>query len=295
MVTLPLVRGLDKATPAFLQKVVAVAGRLAMNPDHLVAVMGFESAGSFSAARRNPLSGAVGLIQFTDSPIGKGVASNLGTSLSALAAMTPEAQLDYVEKYLRRYAGRMTTMQDAYLAVFAPAFIGRSSDTVLYASPSLAYTQNRPLDRAGKGAITVADAVAGPAAVLASAKGQRLPVPDDDALFFSSSSPPPLPSSSPEVPSEPPMVEAAPPTVPDALAAPVVPATPPRFTPWAIVVDVAAVAVFGGLVFAGKLDSSTAGALILAVCAGRLDPKALGTLPSGVAAIFSFLTGNRKS
>jgi hypothetical protein len=124
-----------------------------MNPDHLAAIISFESAGSFSPSVRNAKgSGATGLIQFMPS-----TAARLGTSTDELAAMTADEQLDVVYQYFQPFAGRLGNLGDAYLAVFSPAGMGKGPDHVLYAAPSKAYEQNSGLDVNGAGVITNAD------------------------------------------------------------------------------------------------------------------------------------------
>lgn len=143
----------DQVSPEFAQKVVEMAERLKVDPNHLMAVMHFETGGTFSPSIKNPMSSATGLIQFLPS-----TARSLGTSTAELANMSPERQLDFVERYLAPYAGRMNSVEDAYMAVFYPAAIGRSSDSVLFSQASLAYQQNAGLDRNHDNQITKAEA-----------------------------------------------------------------------------------------------------------------------------------------
>lgn len=114
-------KGNDKA--AFAQKVRAVSGRLAIKPNWLMAVMHFETAGSLSPQEINPISGATGLIQFMPS-----TAQSLGTSTGALYQMSALQQLDFVEKYLRPYTGKMDSFINTYLAVFYPVAMNWSLD-----------------------------------------------------------------------------------------------------------------------------------------------------------------------
>jgi hypothetical protein len=84
----------QKVSLAFKQKVFKICKNLSINPDHLMACMAFESGGTFSPSKRNAAgSGAVGLIQFMDK-----TARSLDTTPDALAIMTAEQQLDYVER-----------------------------------------------------------------------------------------------------------------------------------------------------------------------------------------------------
>src|SRR5215470_11415104 len=128
-------------SPAFCEKVTAIAARLGADPNFLLAVMAFESGGTFSSSVKNKFTGATGLIQFMPR-----TATSLGTSLAALAQMTPEAQLDYVERYFQPYRGKLKTLEDTYMAVLWPAALGKPNDYVLFRQGTTAYTQNQGLD-----------------------------------------------------------------------------------------------------------------------------------------------------
>ena len=143
-------------TPEFEQKVDAIEQRLRMAPGSLLSIIRFETGGTFGTDVKNRMgSGATGLIQFMPS-----TAKGLGTSTDALAKMNPEDQLDYVEKYLAPYKGKMGTLKDAYMSVLYPKAIGKPEWFPLFVSGTKAYTQNAGLDRDKKGMVTVADAVA---------------------------------------------------------------------------------------------------------------------------------------
>src|SRR3546814_7043687 len=61
------VEGNPNVTPEFINEVEAMAARLGTKPEYLMAVMSFETGGSFSPAQANNAgSGATGLIQFID-------------------------------------------------------------------------------------------------------------------------------------------------------------------------------------------------------------------------------------
>lgn len=138
----------------FKDKVMQIADRLGTNPNYLMAVMSFETGGSFSPSRKNMAgSGATGLIQFMPS-----TAKALGTTVEELAAMTAEEQLDFVAKYLSPFKNRMNTVEDAYMAVLFPAAIGKGQDHVIFKKGNKAYDQNRGLDINDDGAITVGEA-----------------------------------------------------------------------------------------------------------------------------------------
>jgi LysM repeat protein len=146
----------DKVSLEFAQKIVEIAERLGVNPNHLMAVIHFETAGTFSPSIQNPMTRATGLIQFL-----RGTAQELGTTIDELAEMSAERQLDFVESYLSKYAGRMNNVEDTYMAVFYPIAMGRPSDSVLFSQGSRAYRQNAGLDHNHDNRITKAEATAG--------------------------------------------------------------------------------------------------------------------------------------
>lgn len=138
---------------AFCEKVIGIAARLGVDPNFLMAVMAFESGGTFSPSVKNKLSGATGLIQFMPK-----TAVGLGTSLAELAQMSAEEQLDFVERHFRPFRGRLKTLEDTYMAVLWPAAVGKPNDHVLFRQGSKAYEQNRGLDVNRDGLITKAEA-----------------------------------------------------------------------------------------------------------------------------------------
>lgn len=148
---------------AFRQKVIAIAARLEMDPNHLMAIMAFETGRSFDPSETNRAgSGATGLIQFMPA-----TARALGTSTAALSRMSAIDQLDFVEAYLAPYAGQMKDLASAYMAVLYPRAIDKASGHVLFRKGSKAYKLNRGLDADGNGQVTKAEASAKVAALLA--------------------------------------------------------------------------------------------------------------------------------
>lgn len=139
-------------SPRFRTRVRLLATTLGVRPDDLMACMAWESGETFSASVKNMAgSGAIGLIQFMpDTAVG------LGTTSAKLAAMTAEAQLDYVEKYFAPYRGKLKTLADLYMAILWPAAVGKPMDAVLWdkASKPTTYRQNAGLDANRDGVIT---------------------------------------------------------------------------------------------------------------------------------------------
>lgn len=146
-----------KTNTPFIARVKEMAGKYGTTPQALLAVMHFETGGSFSSDTRNAAgSGATGLIQFMPS-----TAKGLGTTTEKLASLSPVEQLEWVDKYLENTPlakGGENTVEDVYMSVLYPKAVGKGSDYVLFEKGTKAYDQNRGLDHTGKGFITKADA-----------------------------------------------------------------------------------------------------------------------------------------
>lgn len=162
------VRGVEKTSDGFRRKLIQIADKNGLNADYLASVISFETGGTFDPAVRNPLSGATGLIQFLSS-----TAKKLGTSIGALAGMTAEQQLDYVERYYQHFHG-VESLEDHYLVVFAGGKY--SPGAAIFKAPSKAYEQNKGLDRDGDGVITSEDATASVRAIYNAAES-KAPIP----------------------------------------------------------------------------------------------------------------------
>lgn len=178
--TLLAVYGIEHTTPAFQRAVIDMTGRIGGNADYWLAVMSFETGGTFDPAVRNPISKAVGLIQFT-----KETAENiLGTTRDELADMSQVEQLQWVEKYLAPATGKFDTIADHYMAVFAPIGMGEARSFGLYHKDAPTkrgrdrYTQNAKLDSNNDGVITVGEAARRVERIVNNAPG-RIDVPDE--------------------------------------------------------------------------------------------------------------------
>lgn len=142
--------------PEFLQGVNEVSERLGMDPAVLLAVMDFETGGTFSQGSQNSASTASGLIGFMEQT----VEGDFGLTIEEVRNMTRMEQLDLTERFLQRHAGNLNTIEDAYMAVLWPAAVGKSNDYVLFASGSGEYDRNSGLDSDGSGTVTKAEAAA---------------------------------------------------------------------------------------------------------------------------------------
>lgn len=147
------VSGNHFVTAEFITGVEAMAGRLGTRPEYILAVMSFETGGTFNPAIRNGI-GATGLIQFLTS-----TARGLGTTTDALARMSSVGQLRFVEKYFDQpnFRGRLGTLEGLYTAVLSGTARSNPED-VLFTRGTRAYEQN-PLDWNRDGQITAGEAV----------------------------------------------------------------------------------------------------------------------------------------
>ena len=189
----------DAISEEFKAGVAKMAGRLKMNPAHLVAAMWFES--RMNPAASNGTTRAVGLIQFMP-----GVAADLldlpkptpparptrtlgsadlraylqelrvhqgrlrdreREAVQRMAAMTREQQLPYVEKYFAavNHGRPMASLVDTYMGMLWPSAIGKGNDSLVARADSegferLVYAQNAALDANKDGRITAGEAAA---------------------------------------------------------------------------------------------------------------------------------------
>lgn len=124
----------------------------------LLAVMDFETGGSFDPSIRNAAgSGATGLIQFMPA-----TARALGTTTEELSKMSRTQQMYFVERYFDQFASRIRGGQvdDLYMAVLWPKAIGKQDGYVIFRQGTKAYEQNRGLDTNGDGTVTKFEAAA---------------------------------------------------------------------------------------------------------------------------------------
>lgn len=159
------VRGSEKVSAEFKSKVVDISKDLGIDPNDLMAVMAFESGGTFSPSVKNPRGTATGLIQFIES-----TAKGLGTTTKDLAKMSAEDQLDYVKKHFKPYKGRLKNVQDVYMAVLWPRAIGKGPNYVLWKKGTKAYADNKGLDKNKNGTVTAAEAASKVTDILGQAK-----------------------------------------------------------------------------------------------------------------------------
>lgn len=178
------IRGIENCSDEFLKKVVEISGRLEIDPNHLMAVMAFESGHSFSASKRNPVSQAVGLIQFTPIAV-KDLNQEFSQqiTMTALSRMSEIDQLDWVERHFKtqiKRHGKLKSVQDVYMAVLWPKLIGADNDAIMTKVGTKEYRQNKSLDWNNNGFITKAEAARRVTEILEGAPRVVIPKDDDD-------------------------------------------------------------------------------------------------------------------
>lgn len=139
--------------PEFASRAAEVARACGIPYAWLVAVMGFETAWKFRSDTKNPGSSATGLIQFMSA-----TARKMGTTTEHLRSLSAVDQLEWVRRYFEPFGSFASRApEDVYLAVFAPALMGKPEGASVYVSPSAAYTANKHMDADGDGYITKAE------------------------------------------------------------------------------------------------------------------------------------------
>jgi len=121
-------KGRSGMSPALAKRIVDVAHAVGAHPFDLANLINWESGRTFRSDIQNkegdPPSLATGLIQFTPS-----TAKKLGTTVDALAKLTPVQQMSWVRKYLMRVKagqwddktpGPLNSPQRLAMAVFYP-------------------------------------------------------------------------------------------------------------------------------------------------------------------------------
>lgn len=142
-------------TGEFIAEVEALADRLETQPEYLLAVMSFESAGTFRPDITNSI-GATGLIQFLPS-----TAAGLGTSTDKLRGMSSVEQLEFVEKYFQQphFENKLGSVEGLYSAVLSGQATPDPDDTLTnFMRGRPAYESNAALDFNNDGRITSGEA-----------------------------------------------------------------------------------------------------------------------------------------
>lgn len=144
---------------AFLTKIKKIAGSFKFEPIDLLACINFETARTFDPSKRNDTSTATGLIQFLESTITElsggtvkdGVIIKPGSvNIDTLARMTRVEQLDWVEKYFKKWGWPNSSVSEPslaniYLTIFLPKAAFEPADKQIASTTfrTTAYYANR--------------------------------------------------------------------------------------------------------------------------------------------------------
>lgn len=134
---------------------LAKHGKPETHVSYLLSCINFETAGTFKPGITNNVSNAVGLIQFMPEKL-----KEWGVSEEHMASLSFDSQLDYVFRYFEEYnyINKCKYVEDYYLSIFYPAYVGKNPDTVLAKKGSITYQQNSgAFDKLNKGYYTAND------------------------------------------------------------------------------------------------------------------------------------------
>ncbi len=139
----------NKINDAEFIKLLDVCEFLGFHPNWLMGVMNFES--GINTKATNPVSGSVGVIQFTRDKAGVNYKTINGKQylLSDIKNMTLVQQLDLVKAYYKPFANQITSFEELYLCTFFPAALNKTNDYVLQSaglSAQLIAQQNKIFD-----------------------------------------------------------------------------------------------------------------------------------------------------
>ena len=118
--------------------------------DYLIACMKFES--NLNPKAVNKISHAVGLIQFMPA-----TCKSLGITSDEMLSLTFSQQLQYVKDYFLPYHKKVKTLNDMYMAILMPKYIGKPNSENIFSS-EVQYRQNKGLDDNKDGVITKQEA-----------------------------------------------------------------------------------------------------------------------------------------
>lgn len=130
-------------------------GKPASHTSYLLSCISYETGGTFYTHAENPISHALGLIQFMPSKL-----ESWKVDPKEFANLSFDNQLTYVFKFFEEYnyIAKCNGLEDYYLSIFYPKATGSSPDLVIAKKGTKLYQQNaRAFDKDGKGYYTVAD------------------------------------------------------------------------------------------------------------------------------------------
>lgn len=146
----------ERETAAFIDQLEIMSKEYGASVDDFLTIFFKETASYNNVLKidsRSKNSSATGLIQFMDD-----TAKGLGTTTDEIAEMSPLKQLEYVDKFYRNASGgnvsKLNSAGQLRVATVAPAFIGKTDETIIYKADSINAKANPSLQD-NNGNITV--------------------------------------------------------------------------------------------------------------------------------------------
>lgn len=146
----------ERETAAFIDQLEIMSKEYGASVDDFLTIFFKETASYNNVLKidsRSKNSSATGLIQFMDD-----TAKGLGTTTDEIAQMSPLKQLEYVDKFYRNATGgkvsKLNSAGQLRVATLAPAFIGKTDETIIYKADSINAKSNPSLQD-NNGNITV--------------------------------------------------------------------------------------------------------------------------------------------
>ena len=158
------VRGIEKTTPAFRRKVIAISRQIGTHPRYLMGLMAWETGFTFNSSTQRPGGPDTGLIQFLPFR-----AKQLGTTTAKLVKMSAIDQLDYVKGYFlmirqnyKKHCGScdLSNFKDLYMAGLQPTAIGKPLNHVLFSKTSKNWKHFKVFDTTADGKVTIGEVIA---------------------------------------------------------------------------------------------------------------------------------------
>lgn len=142
----------NKVSQAFASKIEDISGKLGIDPNWIMFLIDFESAGSFSASVPNGYN-CYGLIQFCPDQTGGSYKTIDGTTytMEEIAAMSEVRQLDLVYDYLKGFRHDIDSYYDLYFSILWPSAIGQDDSYVIRTGSNPIFDLNK------NGTITVGE------------------------------------------------------------------------------------------------------------------------------------------
>ena len=122
------------------QKVRDIADRLEIDPNWLMIIFNYETAGQISPSTTNSI-GCVGLIQFCPDKAGTKKVGNTVYTMNEIRSMSYSRQLELVYEFLKVYQNKVETIYDLYTSIFYPTALGKPNSYIFGSEKSDSYAR----------------------------------------------------------------------------------------------------------------------------------------------------------